>query len=343
MIASGIPEKDFKPKRIRRLLGIAITCIAVAYFAAYFLENFAGLAALELRDGAAIYLIGAAALLTIVPVTSAGLAWWLLLRASKVDLGLTSAVWILAFTQIAKYLPGNFAHHIGRVELAADFGVERRKTAWTLLLEAVLIIVAGFVAVTLAISIIGPDLLKPAGVSLGSTRISVLPLLVASAVVVFWFIVNVWRPPTLQRFLGSWRLARPSIVVVLACIALYLLNGFVTAAVLVGLQSSLLGDHSISVWMMFGAWTIAWLVGFVTPGAPAGLGIREALLVGMLSPFMSPGGVLALTLWQRLLTTVAEGLMFGLAFLVRVRFAMRQKVNRVAATTPPDPRIDESA
>ena len=320
MNVPGLAKREGKSKQIRRVLGIVITCIAAAYFAAYLLKNLAGLKALEFHDWVVFYLCGAALVLALIPIACAGLAWWLLLRASKVELGLATAVWILAITQIAKYLPGNFAHHLGRVELAADFGARRRDTAWTVLLEAFLIIVAGFAGAALAIGIVGPDLLEMASVSISLLQVGVLVLLVLSVVLLPWWIVNVWQPPALERFLGSWRLARPSVVTVLSCVALYLLNGFVMAAVLAGLQASLSGENSVSIWMMFGAWTIAWLVGFITPGAPAGLGIREALLVGMLSPFMSPGGVLALTLWQRLLTTVAEGLVFGLAFLVRGRF-----------------------
>lgn len=323
MTALGSAERNPRSARIRRLIGIVVAGLSAAYFLAYLLDHSSDLAALEMRDGAAISLIGTVVFFTVVPLACAGLAWWLLLTALKVKLGFASALWILAITQIAKYLPGNIAHHIGRIELAADFGVRRGDAAWSLIFEAILVIGAGILAAMLGVGMVGPTLLEAAGFSVNLLQVGFLLLVVVTACLLLLWVINVWKPPALRRFLGAWQLARPPITVILLCVALYLLNGFATAAVLTGLQSELTGGDSITIWTMFSAWTVAWLLGFVTPGAPAGLGVREALFIAMLSPFSGPGGVLALAILQRLATTIAEGLLFGIAFFLRERFDLQ--------------------
>jgi hypothetical protein len=53
------------------------------------------------------------------------------------------------------------------------------------------------------------------------------------------------------------------------------------------------------------AWCLAWVVGFVTPGAPAGLGVRDALLVGTLTAMHVEGAVTAAVV-LRIATTFAD-------------------------------------
>ena len=71
----------------------------------------------------------------------------------------------------------------------------------------------------------------------------------------------------------------------------------------------------------FGAWcgwlSLAWMVGYVTPGAPAGIGLREAVLALGLSPALGESEALVLALLYRLITTVTDGVLAALGFLSR--------------------------
>jgi uncharacterized membrane protein YbhN (UPF0104 family) len=50
----------------------------------------------------------------------------------------------------------------------------------------------------------------------------------------------------------------------------------------------------------------AWLVGFVTPGAPAGIGVREAALVALLSPITGNEIGLAAAALSRIMSVVGD-------------------------------------
>ncbi len=58
--------------------------------------------------------------------------------------------------------------------------------------------------------------------------------------------------------------------------------------------------------LMVGSVATAWTLGFVTPGAPSGLGVREALLVSMLSPTVGAPNATGLALCFRAVTTLGD-------------------------------------
>jgi uncharacterized membrane protein YbhN (UPF0104 family) len=75
------------------------------------------------------------------------------------------------------------------------------------------------------------------------------------------------------------------------------------------------------------------VIGFVTPGAPAGLGVREAVLLLLLAHGMGAANASLLILTLRIATTLGDMLCFviGLAMMPRVR-AQRRALARASAT-----------
>jgi uncharacterized membrane protein YbhN (UPF0104 family) len=69
-------------------------------------------------------------------------------------------------------------------------------------------------------------------------------------------------------------------------------------------------------------YSVAWIAGVLTPGMPAGLGVREAILVQGLSPLLGAAEALACALLFRLLTTLADAIVFGIGMLM-LRLAAR--------------------
>ena len=55
-----------------------------------------------------------------------------------------------------------------------------------------------------------------------------------------------------------------------------------------------------------GAYVVAWLIGLVTPGAPAGVGVREAVLFFLLRPLLGQADLLEIILIGRLVTAAGD-------------------------------------
>ena len=64
-----------------------------------------------------------------------------------------------------------------------------------------------------------------------------------------------------------------------------------------------------------GAYVVAWLIGLVTPGAPAGAGVRELVLIGLLEASMTNTGLLTIVILSRLTTLTGDFIFFVLAGL----------------------------
>jgi uncharacterized membrane protein YbhN (UPF0104 family) len=72
-----------------------------------------------------------------------------------------------------------------------------------------------------------------------------------------------------------------------------------------------------------GAFASSWILGFIAPGAPAGLGIREAILSAWLSTAMPAADVVLLVVALRIATTVGDLLNFGWGSLMLLKLRSR--------------------
>lgn len=227
-------------------------------------------------------------------------AWWHILR--HLNLRPTQRWSLKAYGsyQITKYVPGNVANLLGRQSLGMAAGLPAwplaRSTLWEL----------GLIASSAALYavLLTPQLWPYA------------PLSVAAAAFV---LVSIGLSLALLR-LGSADLAAAQALqaffLLLSSGCFVALLHFLDPAAIASLERFLL---------VVAAFNIAWLVGLVTPGAPAGIGVREALIVGSLGSFMTHETLLLAVLLSRLVSVFGD-LMFWLATsLVRQQHAEAEK------------------
>jgi glycosyltransferase 2 family protein len=61
------------------------------------------------------------------------------------------------------------------------------------------------------------------------------------------------------------------------------------------------------------AFLISWLLGFVIPGAPGGIGVREGAFAALGSVFLAPDPLVIVAVLMRIVTLMGEALLFLLA------------------------------
>ncbi|HKH45158.1 MAG TPA: lysylphosphatidylglycerol synthase domain-containing protein [Thermoanaerobaculia bacterium] len=308
-------------KRASRLLGAVLVAASLAYLVFFAVRHAQSLP--EIRWNArAVAGSGAAVALYGLTLISSASAWHLLLRSAGERPRLRPVAAIFLLSQIGKYLPGNFAHYVGRVALAKEQGLGPGPVLLTLAVEAACAILAG-IAVTAA-AFPGPQnapgpagprhaaaaLLAVGGVALASR-------LVDSPRVRAWARFPAPAPPASRGRRG---------LLWLACLGLYAFNFFAFGACAALLAQTVLGAAPASWPALAAVMAAAWVAGFVTPGAPAGLGIREAILLAGLRPLYGPGVALSLPLLFRLVTTLGDALGCGAGYLLRRRAAGPEEV-----------------
>ena len=251
-------------------------------------------------------------------VWSAG--WIILLRAVGEE-----PIWLVGFvvigtSQIAKYLPGNVAHHIGRVALAGQYGLGSGRVVLTMAIEMCWLVAASSACALMALAL--SDAAEVAGISNLSTW-HVALLMAAAAVLPFAVLLGLrrWGPQLVGGPAKQGAGEFPDAVTSLLNFLSHFVNFLIQGAILVLLAHGLFDLRLDAYWLATGAFALAWVAGFVAPGVPAGLGVREAILAAGLALDVNAGVAVALATSHRIVTVVGDGVVFAIALLLR-RFAI---------------------
>lgn len=302
-------------RRHLRWLGLLVAGAACASFIVYAHRSLAG------KDLGALLqprVMLAGALLTLlysllVPLTA--LAWSWLLKGLGQHSSFSVTGPILATTQIGKYLPGNVAHHLGRVVVARERGMDTGKTVVSMAYETLLVLLAcaHLSALTFLWS-------PPA--ALGDWQIAEWRAPLVAMVSVGALIVMAAAPriaDVLVRLRSGDSAgtqaafhAHPGWLTSLACYLVYVLN-FVLVGVGLWAAAGSLSQEPIgasTLILLIGAFASSWILGFIAPGAPAGLGVREAVLSLWLAGSLGAPIAVTLIVMLRIATTLGDLLNF---------------------------------
>lgn len=307
-------------KRRHHLPGLIISLIVTALFVWYVLRSLRGhdlsvyatpRAALGIVLAAVLWSCGAP-LLT--------LAWRGLLNGLGVSKPMRELFAIVGITQFAKYVPGNVAQYIGRVGMSLTRGIPARPLAVTLILETLLLIAAAIVTGigSGTLSELGLQAVRHHGAQLA--LIAAVLVLTIAGLLVFRQIA----PALLRRFAPRYaptldgKLLPPQ-----ACLAraflIYCAMYVGMGIALILLAQFLLPDAQHDHWLLIAVFALAWVVGFVTPGAPGGLGVREGLMLLMLAPAYTAASAGILVIALRIATTLGDVLVLAAGVLVLPR------------------------
>lgn len=236
---------------------------------------YCGLALRELGAGALAESLSQTAWIATIAVGlayGAALAWlalgWCAMAARTGALDISNQVAIYGPAVIAKYIPGSIFQYGSRQLNGAEFGLEQKAMAKASLVEAAVHIPAALLcAATLYFGWGVIGLGALAVGGLGATFIVGSPILRASG---------------------------------------FQLAFFAAFAVLMTLLASL-AVSSADPERLTAMFMLAWVVGFLVPVAPSGIGVRESALLALAVPVESAAVVAAFALLTRLTTTIGDG------------------------------------
>ncbi len=252
-------------------------------------------AALTALDPAHLALSG---LLAVAGTVLIEQVWWSLLRGLGAPVPAGAAASVFFVTQLGKYVPGSVWPTLAQMELGARWGAPRR-----VMLAAGLLLIA---AVTATGSAAG-GLLLPWSSPAGLARYWWLLLLLAPLAVVLHPRALPWL---LDRALA--RMGREPTGVRLSH------AGLIRALAWCGATWVVLGAH---VWVLLASYDdpgpagaaaaiggigLAWAAGIAFVPAPAGAGVRDAVLVLTLLPFVGSAAALTIALASRVLLLLAD-------------------------------------
>ena len=196
---------------------------------------------------------------------------------------------------LAKYLPGNVAHYAMRQVYGASCGIRQRDMLVSSVLEIGCMAIGAF---TISFILAKDILLDYFQNNLSSSWILPVVIAVIAGVIIAGMFFMRKKGFSIKEILPYFH-RRGIYLAIAVVIGITACNMFIYGGNLLFLFSSYSAAGGNAV-LIISAGIVSWFVGFVTPGVPGGIGVREAVLLLMLSPILPDGVVLFAAVLQRL-------------------------------------------
>lgn len=190
----------------------------------------------------------------------------------------SSAMPVYTKSNVYKYLPGNVFQYVGRNKLAFDMNISHVDVACATIFDILFCVFwTGVIAAVLLGGRIA-GLLGKYGVKF--LAVGTVGAISAAAVLIF---VRIRFGDKIKEYLSRYSKAfrKENRKSLMAGIFYYLVSNIVSAAMYFACMRLVMGS-SVSLGeltALTGAFMFAWIIGFITPGAPGGIGIRESVMI----------------------------------------------------------------
>ncbi len=275
-------------RRAARVAGALLAVLTAVFVVVEIVRQWDEITAV-VRSASPWWLVAATALFAIAEVGYAW-AWPLTLRRVGHPVAPLTGGATFLVTQTAKFVPGSVWHAVGRVGTADRLGVPKRVVGGALALEMAASVAAA-VLIAGVMGAIAPLVFDDVAPWLRAIE-------VAGALAVALVVAIVGRHAA-TRIAGRTLLEGASYGVIVAWhIVVWVGYGIAAGLLARGLGAALLPT--------IGAFAISWVAGFLVVGAPAGLGVREAVMTAALTPSAGADVALAVTVGSRALWTLVQ-------------------------------------
>ncbi|HEY9692701.1 MAG TPA: hypothetical protein V6D15_10870 [Oculatellaceae cyanobacterium] len=297
---------DFKPYLRWVIIG------GTLFFLLQALKDHASEVAAIRVNGGGWVTLAIALLVTIIAHTWSGWVWGGILNSLNQPVSMGWVIPVYLKTNLAKYLPGNVWHFYGRIVAVTNAGGTIGAATLSVLLEPLLMAAA---ALLMAVS--GSQL------STESRTLQVICLIVVG-VGIHPRILNLFIQ-LMSRFKGK---ATDADIVKLKqypflpllgelCFLVLRGNGFLLTLM------ALTPVNFNQIPQLLSAFSTAWVLGLVIPGAPGGIGVFEATAIALLDQQFSPALLIGVVALFRVISILAEAIAAGIATLTEQLFLIK--------------------
>ncbi|WP_414623954.1 lysylphosphatidylglycerol synthase transmembrane domain-containing protein [Calothrix sp. CCY 0018] len=275
-------------------------------------NNWQEVAAIRI-DAAGWAILATATGVTLLAHIWAGWVWSWIIKEFERDPSSIKLIQAYLKTNIAKYLPGNIGHYVGRIMAAKDLKVSTSAATISVLLEPLLMATAALIVVLLCSQFTLME--SSVAVLIGQILGLIVALCLLHPLFLNPIIRFVHRRKDNKSKTGNFNsvslsLNRYPLIPLLGEFGFLLLRacGFIiTLYAIAPINLSQLP-------LVIGAFSFAWLLGLVVPGAPGGIGVFEATAIALLQQSFPMALIISASVLYRLISIVAETAAASLAW-----------------------------
>jgi glycosyltransferase 2 family protein len=223
----------------------------------------------------------------------------LLIICGHKDISINICNKIYGKSQIAKYIPGNVFHVVGRHILGSQAGIKN-----IVLTGATIYEILGLISISLLIGFTGMVIFDLENVYFSLYHI----ILILFSTIVIISIITALAPYFISLrgivlpYKGIWDTFINISKVYLFYFLFFLIAGLLLAVIV----NVFLEINFIVATKLVIIFSIAWVAGFIIPGAPGGIGVREAVIIFFITPIIGEAQSIAIAIALRFVTLFGD-------------------------------------
>lgn len=265
-------------KKIVKICGNIVMLLAIAFIIKKFIDMDIDFA--QLKSPSVILALTISFIIQTVIVVMGCFPWLVFTRSlSGKKIPFLEAMPVYTQSNIYKYLPGNVFQYVGRNKLASDMQISHVDVACATVFDIFFCVFStGIISAVLLGGTIA-KLIEKYGKNflvIGTAGIVILAVVILILYVKFKDKFNQYILRYSKAFRGGNRFE------VLKGVLYYFLQNTVSAVMYFTSMKLIFGSTSDDFSLLItltGAFMFAWIIGFITPGAPGGIGIRESVMI----------------------------------------------------------------
>ncbi|MDB9448644.1 lysylphosphatidylglycerol synthase transmembrane domain-containing protein [Dolichospermum circinale] len=277
-------------------------------------DNWLGVSAIRISANGWLILV-AATVITLLAHIWAGWIWTWVLRELNQTVSSPEFIQVYLKTNIAKYLPGNIWHYYGRIMAAKNANVPTNIATLSVLLEPLLMLAAALIIIVL----FGSELV------VNNLKFNLIILQFPSLIIVLGILHPRFLNPAI-KLLDRWKNKKSNgenQLINSFIIKRYPVKPLLGELAFLGLRCAgfiltmlaLTSLTWVQIPLLVGAFSCAWVLGLVVPGAPGGLGVFETTAMLLLQYHFPAALVISAIALYRLISILAETVGAALASL----------------------------
>jgi len=274
-----------KRKNILYFLSFAVFCLCIFYVIEAIITKLnSEKLSIVLNDN--IFFIFLISILFATSHIFLSLGWKNLINNGSINFSSKSAVIWHSYSQIFKYLPGPFLQHLGRHGIGLRLGVKNKLLIQSAILD---LIISSLAAVPYSFTAIVYFYFY--------SNIFTLALLPFTAFLIFYLIKFFFHSFHLKAHISFIYFFISQLVLLTV---FFILNYFLNV---INLDLTTLVMTSM-------IYVLAWLIGMLAVGVPAGIGVREAVMVYFLNSLLNQNEVIILVILMRVVCSIGDLIAF---------------------------------
>lgn len=275
-------------KKYLKYLGNALTILSIYYLVTVLLKSSDQMEGLDLSV-VSVLLLFLCTVLVFGTFMIAAYIWHYQLSEKYPGFKYSDAIRIIGRTQIAKYLPGNVAHFIGKGILAKSYGLESKDVLCSMGIENVLLVYSCLI-ISVGYFYYFDDLELNQYMSMLHIIVGVLAL----SIFVYVYLHKKYK-------LCDLSFTKLHTIILLNVLA-FLIHGVCVYFIAL----ILFDDVAVGYIAFVIGITVSFVMGFVVPGSPGGLGIREAVFVKLFAVHIGGAHALSIIIVYRIMTIIMD-------------------------------------